>query len=99
VIDGVEATNDTIVVGVAAGSIVANGGGLLHSVIVNNAVAAAITISDSTGTLFTIPASQAAGTEYLYDIPFSGYLKLATTSTNDVTIVHSPGVPSSYAMA
>src|SRR5690349_8473363 len=48
-IDGVEAQNDTIVVGVAAGSLAAVGGGLVHSVIVNNSVAAAITISDSTG--------------------------------------------------
>ena len=91
--------NDTIVVGVAAGSYAAVGGGLLHSVVVNNSVAAAITIADSTGTLFTIPASVAAGTEYLYDIPWSGFLKIATTSTNDVTMTHSPGVPNTYSMA
>lgn len=99
VIDGSEATNDTIVVGVAAGSYAAAGGGQLHSVIVNNSVAAAITISDAGGTIATIPASQAAGTEYVYDLPWSGFLKIATTSTNDVTVVHSPGVPSTYAMA
>lgn len=99
VIDGAEATNDTIVVGVAAGSIAARGGGLLHSVIVNNAVAAAITISDAGGTIATIPASQAAGTEYVYDLPWSGWLKVATTSTNDVTLVHTAGVPLTYAMA
>lgn len=91
--------NDTIVIGCAAGSIGAIGGGLLHTLIVNNAVAAAITVSDAAGTLATIPASQAAGTEYIYDLPFSGYLKIATTSTNDVTVVHSPGVPNTYAMA
>jgi hypothetical protein len=91
--------NDTIVVGVAAGSLAAVGGGLLHSVVVNNAVAAAITISDSAGTIATVPASQAAGSEYVYDLPWSGFLKVATTSTNDVTIVHTPGVPSSYAMS
>lgn len=90
--------NDTIVCGVAAGSYMAVGGGLLHSVVVNNSVAAAITLADSTGTLFTIPASVAAGTEYLYDIPWSGFLKMATTSTNDVTAIHTPGVPH-YAMA
>jgi hypothetical protein len=98
-IDGVEAGNDTIVVGVAAGSIAAVGGGSVHSVIVNNSVAAAITISDSTGTLHTVPASQAAGTEYVLDLPWSGFLKIATTSTNDVTVVHTPGVPTTYAMA
>ena len=91
--------NDTIVIGVAADSYAAVGGGMLHSVIVNNSVAAAITVSDSSGTLATIPASQAAGTEYVYDLPYSGFLKVATTSTNDVTAVHTPGVPSLYAMA
>ena len=91
--------NDTISIGVAAGSYAAWGGGLLHSVTVNNTVAAAITVSDSSGTIATIPASQAAGTAYIYDLPWSGFLKIATTSTNDVTVVHTPGVPSSYAMA
>lgn len=99
VIDAVEATNDTIVVGVAANSYAAIGGGLIHSVVVNNSVAAAIVISDAAGTILTVPASQAAGTEYVLDVPFSGYLKIATTNTNDVTVIHSPGVPSSYAMA
>lgn len=91
--------NDTIVCGVAAGSYAAVGGGLVHSVIVNNSVAAAITIADSTGTLHTVPASQAAGTEYLLDLQWSGFLKIATTSTNDVTVTHTPGVPNTYAMA
>ncbi len=94
----IDTTADTIVVGVAAGSLAAPGGGLVHSVIVNNAVAAAITISHSGGTLMTVPASQAAGTEYILDLPYSGYLKIATTSTNDVTVTHTPGVPSTYAM-
>lgn len=99
VIDAVEGTPDTIVVGVAAGSIAARGGGSIHSVIVNNAVAAAIVISDSGGTILTVPASQAAGSEFILDVPYSGFLKVATTSTNDVTIIHTPGVPSTYAMA
>lgn len=99
VIDAVEGTEDTIVIGVAAGSYAARGGGTVHSVIVNNAVAATIVLSDSAGTIQTIPASQAAGTEYVLDLPWSGFLKIATTSTNDVTVVHTPGVPTSYALA
>jgi hypothetical protein len=95
----IDTTADTIVVGVAAGSIAAIGGGMIRSVIVNNAVAAAIVLSHSGGTIQTIPASQAAGTEYQLDLPWSGFLKIATTSTNDVTVVHTPGVPSTYAMA
>jgi hypothetical protein len=95
----VDTTADTIVIGVAAGSIAATGGGTVCGAVVNNSVAAAITLSDSSGTIATIPASAAAGLEYRYDVPWSGYLKIATTSTNDVTVTHTTGVPSSYAMA
>ena len=95
----IDTGNDTIVVGVAADSYAAIGGGLIHSVVVNNSVAAAITISDASGTILTVPASQAAGSEFILDVPWSGFLKIATTSTNDVTVIHSPGVPNSYAMA
>ena len=89
--------NDTIVVGVTAGSYAALGGGLLHQLIVNVAAAATIVVSDSSGTLTTFPASLAVGS-YQVDLPWSGFLNVATTSTNDVTVIHTPGVPSSYAM-
>jgi hypothetical protein len=90
--------NDTIVVGCAAGDYVAGSGGILHSLVLNNSVAATIVLSDKRGTIATIPASQAAGTEYLYDIEFAGFLKVATTSTNDVTVIHSATLPT-YATA
>jgi hypothetical protein len=96
--DIVEATNDTIVVGVAAGSYVATGGGLLRAVDINTTAAAAVTISDASGTLSTLASNIAVGA-YNFDIPWSGFLKVATTSTNDVTLIHSPGVPSVYAMS
>jgi hypothetical protein len=91
--------NDTITVGVAAGSVPLGGPGTLHSVVLNNSVAAAVVVSDGTRTLATIPASAAAGTEYIYDVAIGSYLKVATTSTNDVTVIHSGTLPSSYAMA
>jgi hypothetical protein len=90
--------NDTIVVGCAAGSIAAVGGGMVRNLTVNVLAAAAIVISDSGGVLTTYPASLPVG-DYDLDLPWSGFLKVATTSTNDVTVVHTPGVPSSYAMA
>lgn len=91
--------NDTIVVGCAAGNIVAGSAGTIQGILVNNAVAAAITISDSSRTIVTIPASQAAGSYFLLGgVDFAGYLKVATTSTNDVTVFHSPTVPT-YATA
>ncbi len=89
-------TADTIVIGCAAGSYATSSGTLLAGVLVNNSVGAAITISDKRGTIITVPASQAAGT--LYQFPLSGvecagFLKVATTSTNDVTVFHTGTVP------
>jgi hypothetical protein len=91
--------NDTIVIGCTAGNIVCASGGTLGGVLVNNSVAATIVISDARGTIITVPASQAAGTYYdLHDVEFAGFLKVATTSTNDVTVFHTPTVPT-YATA
>ncbi len=91
-------TADTIIIGCAAGSYAAIGGGILHAATVNNVVATAFTISDASGTIATVGASAAIG-QIVYDVPWSGFLKIATTSTNDVTLIHSPGVPNTYAMA
>lgn len=92
-------TADQIVVGCAAGNIVCGSEGQLGGVIVNNTVAASVTISDARGTILTIPASQAAGTYYnLGGVAYSGFLKVATTNTNDVTVFHTGTMPSSYAM-
>lgn len=94
----IDTGNDTIVVGVAAGSYAVAGSGSLGGVLVNNSVAAAVTISDARGTILTVPASQAAGTFYnLQGVDFSGYLKVATTSTNDVTVFHTPSFPQTFA--
>jgi hypothetical protein len=92
--------NDTIVVGCAAGSVAVGGQGKLFGVLVNNSVAAAVTVSDATRTIMTIPASQAAGTFYGFGndgVEFGGHLKVATTSTNDITLIHSSTLPDSYA--
>ena len=96
----IDTGNDTLTVGCAAGSYAAGSGGSIQGVLVNNAVAASVTISDSAGTIMVIPASQAAGSFYnLGGGNFSGYLKVATTSTNDITVFHTPTLPSSYAMS
>ena len=88
-------TADTIVIGCAAGSYAAGTGGALGGILVNNVVAAAITIADARGTIVTVPASQAAGTYYnLQGVEFAGFLSVATTSTNDVTVFHTGTVPS-----
>ena len=85
---------DTIVVGCAAGNIACGTGGTLGGVLVNNSVAAAITISHAGGTIMTVPASAAAGTYYnLGGVDFAGFLKVSTTSTNDVSVFHTPTIP------
>lgn len=86
--------NDTITVGCAAGNLAVGSGGLIQGVLVNNSVAAAITISDSARTILTVPASQAAGSYYLLGgVEFSGFLKVATTNSNDVTVFHTATIP------
>ena len=89
----IDTGNDTIVVGVAADAYVIGSGGVLYALVINTAAAAAITLSDGRGTIATIPSNQAAGTYYLYDVICSGYLKVATTSTNDITVIHGDTVP------
>ena len=84
--------NDTIVVGCAAGSIACATSGTLFGVVVNTTAAAAVTLSDSVRTIATLKSSIAEG-HYLYGglgVDFVGYLKVATTSTNDITVIHSP---------
>lgn len=83
--------NDTIVVGVAAGSIVCGTDGILYGVVVNATAAATVVLSDSTRTIATLKASIAENAyAYAPGIDFVGYLKVSTTSTNDITVLHSP---------
>lgn len=92
--------NDTITVGVAAGSIVCGSQGTLYAIVVNATAAATVVISDASRTIATLAASIANG-HYLYGGPgveFGGYLKVATTSTNDITVIHSSTLPSSIAL-
>jgi hypothetical protein len=91
-------TADTIVIGCAAGSIVAQGGGIAKQFIVNVTAAATVVLSDGGGVINTYPASIPVGT-YDLDISWSGYLSIATTSTNDVTVISTTGTPLNYAMS
>ncbi len=87
-------TADTVVIGCAAGSYASGSGGILGGVLVNNTVATAFSVSDASGTIITVPASQAAGTYYPFGgVEFSGFLKVSTTSTNDVTVFHTKTIP------
>lgn len=84
--------NDTIVFGCTAGSIVCGTSGTLYAIVVNATAAATVVVSDSVKTIATLKVSIAEG-HYLYGgqgVDFVGYLKVATTSTNDITVIASP---------
>lgn len=93
-----DGTDDGIVVGCAAATIVAQGSGVLHGIAVNTAAAGAVTIADSGGTIATLKASIAEGL-YLFDVNWSGYLSITAAAATDLTIIHSGSMPSSYALA
>lgn len=95
----IDTGNDTLTVGNAAGAYLIDGSGTLGLVIINGAAAATVVVADSRGTIQTIPSNQAAGTAYEYELDVTGFLKVTTTSTNDVTVLHSHSLPSTYAMA
>lgn len=87
---------DTIVMGVAAGNYVVGSSGTLRGIAVNSTAAATVVIADKRGTIATLAASIANGF-YAFDVDFSGWLRVATTSTNDITVVHSGTLPSTIA--
>lgn len=85
--------NDTIVVGVDGNyCIVAEGNGVLHSVVVNTTAAGSITLADAAGTIAVLKASITEG-NYAYDVAFSGYLRCELVAASDVTIIHSGSQP------
>jgi hypothetical protein len=87
-------TPDTIVVGCAAGSICCGSAGKLYSVIVNTTAAATVVLSDASRTIATLKASIAEGFyQFGPGLDFSGFLRVATTSTNDITVIHDPTYP------
>lgn len=98
VIDAVEGTKDTIVVGEDDICVVAEGTGVLHSIIIGTTAAGSITIADKTGTLALLKASIPEGV-YEFDITYSGYLRVEPVGASDITVVHSPSSPLIYATA
>jgi len=97
VIDGVEATEDTIIVGWGAQMAIATGSGTLHGVMVNTTAAGAVVIADASGTIATLKASIAEGYYGPYDVSWSGFLSVTPAAASDVTVIHSGSMPESYA--
>ncbi len=90
---------DTIIVGCAGDAIIAEGSGTLHGVQINTTAAGAIVVSDAGGTIATLPASVAVGTFYLWDVEWSGWLRLTLAAASNVTVLHSGSRPMAYTMS
>jgi hypothetical protein len=88
--------SDTIVIGCAADAIIAEGNGVVHGLQINTAAAGAITVSDAAGNIAVIPSGQAAGTFYLWDANWSGWLRVVMAAATNVTVLHSGSVGSAY---
>jgi hypothetical protein len=88
--------NDTIVVGCEAGSAVLDCPGLLKSIIVNTTAAGTISLTDASGTFAVLKTSIAEGA-YEYDVDIAGFLLITLAAASDVTVIHSPRLPSTYA--
>jgi hypothetical protein len=91
-------SEDTLEIGWDNVNVVATGGGTLHAVVINTAAAGAIVIADAHGTIATIPSNQAAGSFFLYDLDYSGYLRVEPAAASNITVMHSGSSPSTYAM-
>lgn len=85
VIDAVEATNDTLVVGCGARVIFAEGNSILHTVNVHTTAAGAVTLKDSSGTRYTLKASIPEGS-FLYDVTFADFLEIVLAAASDVSV-------------
>jgi hypothetical protein len=81
--------SDTITVGCAANAIIAEGSGVLHGIQINTTAAGTITVSDSVGTIAVLPASVAVGTFYLWDVAWTGYLRIVMAAASNITVLHS----------
>jgi hypothetical protein len=91
----INAGNDTVTMGFAAGSIVCGTDGVLFAIVVNTTAASSIVVSDKNNTIATLKASIAEG-HYIYGsgLDFVGYLKVALTGANDITVIASATRPS-----
>jgi hypothetical protein len=92
------AGDDTIVFGWDAQNAVAVGpGGTLHAITVNATAAGAITVTDATGQLLQLKTSIAEG-QYLYDINWSGFMRVEPAAASNITVAHTGSTPSTFAM-
>jgi len=88
--------NDTIVVGCEAGTGVIDSPGELRAIVVNTTAAGTISLADAGGIFAVLKASIAEGI-YPFDVEIAGFLQVTLGAASDVTVIHSPRLPSTYA--
>ena len=59
--------------------------GVLHSIVIGETSAGAITISDAVGTIAVLKASITEG-EYKFDVAYTGYLTVVTAGASKLTV-------------
>jgi hypothetical protein len=90
--------NDTIIVGMAAEHFIAEGAGVLKGILITEAVASAINVMDGAKTLAIFPASMAIG-YYELNVNYGGGLRVEPQGNSKISIIHTPSMPTSYAMS
>jgi hypothetical protein len=98
VVDAVESTKDKLEIGWDEYNVVATGPGVLHAIVVNTTAAGSITVADAGGTIAVLKSNIAEGT-YVYDVAFSGYLRIEPVAASNITVLHSGSRPLTYAMS
>jgi hypothetical protein len=87
--------NDTIVVGCEAGAGVIDSPGELRAIVVNTTAAGTISLADAGGVFAVLKASIAEGI-YPFDVEIAGFLQVTLGAASDVTVIHSPRLPTTY---
>ena len=90
--------NDTITVGMAAEHYIAEGPGVLHSIILGEAAAGAINIYDGSKTIAILKASIPEGV-YTFDVRYGTGLRFEPQAATKVTVVHDGAMLTSYALS
>jgi hypothetical protein len=81
--------SDTVTIGCAADAIIAEGSGVLHGIQINTTANGVITITDATATIAVLPVNVAVGTFYLWDVAWTGWLRITMAGASNITVLHS----------
>jgi hypothetical protein len=93
----INGNNDTIVVGMGAEHFVSESAGTLKGILITVAAASAINVTDGARTIMILPANMAVG-YYEFDVAY-GSLRVEPQGATTISVIHSPSLPTTYAMS